>query len=397
MDEIVGRSTLPPSAAAPLEPGVDLTAATPVEPSPLPQAAPRWAVIGIFILMVVGALGFARPFLVPVVLGFLLTLVFSPIRRFFDRRGLPSSVSALLIVGVLLAGLVAMVVGLAEPVSKWIEDAPRITREIERKIEDLRGAAATIVEAGEQIGDLAEAVDSSQAQTVVLQEPTLLSSLALVAPAVAAQVVFVLALLFFLLSSGDMIYEKIVHVMPTFRDKRQAMRIAYDIERRLSAYLLTITLINAALGVAIGLAMWAIGLPNPLLIGVVAFALNFVPYLGAILGASIAGVVGLVSLDELREAAFAAGAYFGLTFTFGQFLTPFFVGRRLQLNPVVVFLSVALCAWLWSVIGMLIATPLLVTVRSFCEHIPPLQSVGDFLSARGAEAESNDDAEPGKS
>ena len=201
-------------------------------------------------------------------------------------------------------------------------------------------------------------------------------------------------LLYFILASGDMIYEKIVYVLPTFRDKRLAMRIAHDIERRVSRYLFTITLINAGLGIAIGSAMWLLGMPDPLLFGVIAFLLNFIPYIGAIAGTALATIIGLVSLPHAGSRR-SGRAYLALTSLEGQFVTPYCIGRSLKLNTVVVFLSVTLWAWLWSVVGMIVATPLLVSFRVLCEHIPMLEGVGHFLSARGAENET--DGRPGGS
>jgi predicted PurR-regulated permease PerM len=128
-------------------------------------------------------------------------------------------------------------------------------------------------------------------------------------------------------------------------------------------------------------------MPNPVLFWIVGFFLNFIPYLGAIIGVTVATVVGFVSLDLAQQALLVGAVYFALTSIEGQFITPYFVGRSLRLNTVVVFLSVTLFAWLWSVVGMLVATPLLVTVRTFCEHIPALEGLGHFLSARGAETE----------
>ncbi len=115
------------------------------------------------------------------------------------------------------------------------------------------------------------------------------------------------------------------------------------------------------------------------------FLFNFVPYLGAIAGAALSLFVGLVAFEYAGTAFLAAGLYFALTSIEGQFVTPYFVGRRLRLNTVVIFLSVALWAWLWSVMGMLLAVPLLVTIRSFCEHVPSLRPIGNFLAGRGAE------------
>ncbi len=184
-----------------------------------------------------------------------------------------------------------------------------------------------------------------------------------------------------------MIYEKIVHVLPTLSDKKRAMRIARDIEQKLSTYLFTITVINIGLGIVIGTVMWAIGMPNPLLFGVAVFALNYIPYAGPATGVVLATVVGLISGDGLWLGALAGGSYILIATIEGHLITPYFVGRRLRLNTVVVFLSIALWAWLWSIVGMIVATPLLVGVRTFCEYIPSLEGVGAFLSARGDEQE----------
>jgi predicted PurR-regulated permease PerM len=315
--------------------------------------------------------------------------VFSPVRRALERVGVGAGFSAFLITGALLAGVLGAVLALAAPVSEWIDDAQTIGRQIEFKLRDLRGVAEQVQDAARQIDELAGAGDE-EVQRVVVEGPGLASSLAFTAPGVLAQALFTLVLLFFVLASGDMFYEKVVAVMPTFRDKRRAVMIARDIERKLSHYLFTITLINAGLGVAVGLAMWWLGLPNPLLFGVIAFLLNYIPYVGAVAGVALAAVVGLVALPTAWDALAAAAVYLLLTSIEGQFVTPFFVGRNLALNTVVVFLSVTFWAWLWSVVGMLVATPLLVTIKVFCEHIPSLEGVGLFLSARGAEREEED-------
>ena len=355
--------------------------------------APRWAVVGIFLLLAIAGLAFAREFLLPVVLALLLTLVFSPVRRFLNRWRISSALSAVAIVGMLVGLLVASAMILTEPVSKLIEDAPRIGRELEGKLFSLRGSASAVIEAGEKITELASAPKNAGTPEVVVREPGgFFATVASIAPTVLAQVVFTLVLLLFLLASGDMLYEKIVHVMPTFKDKRRAVSIAYDIERKLSHYLGAITLINACLGVAIGTSMWLLGVPNALLLGLIGFAANFVPYIGALFGTLITAVVGLVAFDDVWTGLLPAAVYFALTTIEGQLVTPALVGRRLEVNTVVVFLSVAFWAWLWSIVGMLVAVPLLVAARTFCEHIPQLNSVGDFLSARGAENNEEKDA-----
>jgi predicted PurR-regulated permease PerM len=369
------------------------------EPEPRPEArppvalaaAPRWAVIGIFLMLLIGGMAYARSFLMPVVMAFLLALVFSPIRRSLGRVGVPAGAAAFLIVGLLLVGIVAGVGALAQPVSGWIERAPLIGLQLDWKLRELRGATESVRDVAEQMERLTSGADDPAVQRVVVEDGGNVLMMAATVPAVLAQVAFTLVLLFFLLASGDLFYQKIVYAMPTFPDKRRAVLIARDIERKLSHYLLTITLINVGLGVAVGLALWWLGMPNPLLFGVMACLLNYVPFLGAVIGVVIATIVAILTFPTLPPA-FAVGAvYFLLTAVEGQIITPWLVGRRLQLNAVVVFLSVTLFAWLWSVIGMLVATPLLVLVRTFCEHVPGLQPFGRFLSDR----EGGPDGEPG--
>jgi predicted PurR-regulated permease PerM len=364
-------------------------------PAPAPEAQsgaatgrpyPRWAIIGIFFLILIGGLAYARNFLMPLVLAILLKLVFTPPQRALERLGLPGGLAAAAIVATLVSVLAAGIVMLAAPVTDWVNRAPTIGYQIEAKLGQLRWATEGMREAAAQMEAIASGEADPEVQRVVVEDGGPFS-LALTLPQVAAQFVFTLILLFFLLASGDMFYEKIVHVMPTFRDKRTAIRIAHDIESKLASYLSSITLINAGLGLAVGIAMWLLSMPNPVLFGVIAFLLNYIPYLGAMAGVAISLAVGIVSLPELEQALTVAAVYFLLTSIEGQLVTPYFVGRRLRLNTVVVFVMVTLMAWLWSVVGMLVATPLLVTVRAFCEHIPALNPLGDFLSARGAERE----------
>jgi predicted PurR-regulated permease PerM len=215
----------------------------------------------------------------------------------------------------------------------------------------------------------------------------LLENAAASTPVIVAQLILTLALLFFMIASGDLFYEKIVQASSTFHDKRRALKIVYQIERKLSSYFLTITAINAVLGMAIGLGLYLAGMPNPAVFGMMAFVLNYIPFLGAIAGAAVTFSIGLVSLDTLGGAALVTIIYLALTTIEGQLITPYAVGRSLRLNAVVVFLTVAFWGWAWSVLGMVIAVPVLITLRAFCEYVPALNNLGIFLSDRNTSAD----------
>lgn len=260
-----------------------------------------------------------------------------------------------------------------------------MAQEVEWKLRNLSGVAAAVVEAEEQITEAAAAAaDQTNAPLeVVVEQRGPLTEVALGAPLIVAQTVFVLILTFFILASGSLFYERLVAVMPNFADKRRAISIAYDVEREVSRYLLHITLINAGLGVAVGLALGALGMPNPMAFGLLAFAMNFVPFVGAMVGVVLSFAVALMNLPSLFDAAVVAGVYFLLTSIEGQVVTPWLVGRKLRLNTVVILIAVAFWAWLWSIMGMIMAVPLLVTMSVLCKHIDALRPLGEFLSGPG--------------
>jgi predicted PurR-regulated permease PerM len=345
------------------------------------RALTDWAIIVIALLAVLTAFALARQFLVPVMMAFLLSLVFSPLCRWLRRRRIPEAVSAAVIVAALVAGLIAAITSLAVPVAGWIDDAPQYMWEIEQKLQSWSGVAEAVSDADKEIKEATEAASGDgEAMEVVVQESGPMSTIALEAPVVAAQTVLVLILLYFVLASGNLFYERLVRVMPTFSDKRRALSIVYDVEREVSRYLLSITLINAGLGAAVVIAFTLLGMPNPFLFGLLAFGLNYVPFIGALAGTALVFSVALVSQETAWAAAVSALTYWGLTAVEGQVVTPMIVGRRLRLNTVVIVISIAFWAWLWSFMGMLMAVPLLVTFRVFCKHVPQLSKIEEFLS-----------------
>lgn len=335
------------------------------------------------VLSLVTALAVSRVFIVPVILAFLLALVFSGPCRFMRRRGVPEPLTAAGICAGLLVGVTAVAMALAMPVSEWVASAPEMARELEWKVKDLTGLAEAVAEAERQIEDATTAAaDGEKPVKVVIDEQGPITTIALGAPLIVAQTVFVLILMYFILASGSLFYERLVRVLPTFADKRRAIQIAYDVEKEVSRYLLTITVINAGLGVSIGLALGLMGMPNPLAFGLVAFALNFVPFIGAIAGVALSFAVALLSLPTVWDAFMVAAVYFSLTSLEGQIITPFLVGRQLRMNTVVILISVAFWAWLWSIMGMIMAVPLLVTFRVICRHVEGLRAFDEFLSGR---------------
>ncbi|MCF3973781.1 AI-2E family transporter [Paracoccus salsus] len=345
----------------------------------------NWAVIGIFLILAFAAIASARDFLMPVTMAILLFFVFTPSRRFARRLGIPDALTAAGVTLTILALVAVLAYAASGPLNRAAENIPTIRFQLEQKLDRVRESMRDIQQAAEQIDEAqnVEDEDGASAATIKVEEESesTMETVVKLTPQLMGQVLFTLILMFFMIASGDMLYLKIVQSFDSMGEKRSAYLALREIEDSLGSYLGAITIINACLGLAIGLAMWAWGMPGPVLFGVGAFALNFIPYLGAIAGVVIAAVVALVALPGLFWPAMVASTYLALTALEGQLITPYFVSRRLQLNTVVVFLAVALWAWLWSVLGMVIAVPVLVVLRVLSENIPGWEKFGNFLAA----------------
>lgn len=168
-------------------------------------------------------------------------------------------------------------------------------------------------------------------------------------------------------------------LVPSFSDKRRVVDLSQQIEENVSAYLVTITLMNAAVGVATGLAMWACGLGDPILWGTVAFLLNYVPIMGPFAGVGIFLFAGLLTIDPLVQALLPAGLYLLIHLVEGEAITPMLLARRFTLNPVLVIISLIFWFWMWGVPGAVLAVPMLAMIKIICDGVRPLNAVGHFL------------------
>lgn len=352
------------------------------EPQSVQVTKSSYATQGIFLILAIYALFFGRDFFMPVVLAFLFALTLTPMVRFASKRGIPAPLSAtLLVLG--SAGLIGF--GgylLSGPVTNLIQDAPQIGYTLTERIQRLRGPYDMLMELSGQIDNVTDSVNEKGVVKVAVQQPGILSQAAGNMLSIATNAAIVVVLSMFLLASGTMFYEKIVQSFTRMSDKKRALRIVYDVEREVSRYLLTVAIINGALGLVIGLGLWVIGMPTPLLWGVMAALLNFLPYIGALATIIIVAVISIISFDSLGYALLAPAFVVFCNVMEGQIITPLIVGRRLELNAVAIFIAVAFWSWLWGFIGALIAVPLLVIVKVFCDHFDGWQSFGNFLAAQ---------------
>jgi predicted PurR-regulated permease PerM len=338
------------------------------------------ALTGLFLLACFYTLYFARDFFLPVALALVLNFLLAPVVRFGIRLHLPKAFSAALVMAAVFAALGVLGYELSYPLTEWLERVPELGAKLQAQVKPLHRSMEKISKASDQVEGLASIkATNQQPQRVEFKRANLVDALFSGTPKFVLSSLVTMVLLFFLLASGDLFLNKLVHVLPTLSDKRKAIQIAREIEENISQYLFTITLINAGLGVISALIFWAFGLPNPALWGMAAGVLNFIPTVGSLSVAAIVTVVAVITFPSLAHALSIPGAYLGLTITTGTFVTPLIVGQRLTLNPVVIFLGLSFWAWLWGIPGALLAVPMLAMFKIFCDHIEPLAPVGEFL------------------
>jgi len=338
--------------------------------------------LGVIVAIVAAALlFFAKDVVLPFALGMLIALTLSPLTRGVARYGVPPIVSAVCLVLAVALTTAGGLYLLSGPVSEWIDQAPQVRLELENRLRDISASLKTVREASERVEDITEAAKDNDVLKVAIDQPGIVTSTALDMVTLATTALVALVLALFLLASNDIFYVKIVESFPNLTEKTRALRIVYSIEQRISRYLLSITLINAGLGVTVGLSMWALGMPQPALWGAIAFLFNFLPYIGALTGIALCAAMALVTFSSLPYALLPPLAYLLANMIEGQFVTPVFLGRRLNLNAVAVFSAVVFWAWMWGIAGALMAVPLLVCFKSMCDHIPALSVVGNFLDS----------------
>jgi predicted PurR-regulated permease PerM len=339
---------------------------------------------GILGVLLFHTLQIARPLFLPIALAILASFALTPIVRPIVRWGVPSAVAAALVVSVVVLVGGAGVYALSGPAADWIGRAPAKLREAERKLRPIRAPVERIAEATREVEKATDIEDDAKNPVVVTDERSLFSDLVLQTQGVLVTLVATLVLLFFLLATGEGLAGALAVLPPWAADPGSARALVEAIEADVSRHLLTITLINAGLGVAVAASLALLGVPNPALWGVMAAVLNFVPFVGAVLGTLVVAGVALISFDEPGRAVLAAATFALLTGVEGLVITPAALGQRLTLSPVAVFTSLLLWSFLWGVPGALIAVPVLAVVKIVADRIPALRSLARMLASAKA-------------
>lgn len=366
---------MPDSTPSPIE--VELEPARSDTPPEL-----RTIFLGILTLLAtLAACYVAAEIILPIVLAFVLGAMFQPLMRLLLRFGVPRILAALIIVLSLVCAFAVVGLLLSGPLAQLIAQLPQTLPRLQERLYFLSAPIRSIGRALEHVESLAP---GGGHQPVAVQGPTLPEKVLLQVRIVGEGAFATLLVLFFLLIAGDQFLRRLVEILPGFKEKRQAVDIAQQIEHDISIYLATITCMNILVGVATAGMAWLTGLGSPLLWGTAAFLLNYVPILGPTAGVVIFLVAGIVTIESLWAAFLPAVLYFLIHCAEGETITPMLLAARFTVNPVLVTIGVIFWYWMWGVAGAVLATPMLAIFKIICDRIEALRPVGHFIGGEPA-------------
>jgi predicted PurR-regulated permease PerM len=336
--------------------------------------------LALLALLALGAgLSLARPLLVPLAFALMLFFLLRQPVRWLTQRGLPRPLSSTLVLGTVLGLVVLAVVELTGPALAWSQRMPGAVRALEQKSRNLRYPVEHVTSAVQAVTRLAEVGHPKTVPQVDVVKPGFVEGLLAQAGKIAAQIGLAVGAAFFMLVDGDALLSRLFRLGAPLAGNKRSTAVINEVGHRMSGYLGAVTLVNLGLGIAVTLALALLGMPNPWLWGALAAVLTYVPYVGPAVGIGLVTLASFVTFPTLGAALAPPLAYLALAVVEGNLVTPFVLGRTCAIRPLVIFVWLALWAWLWSVPGAILAVPLLMLVRFVCDESPRLAALSYLM------------------
>ena len=350
---------------------------TKVAAAPWPQASvPLTIVCGI---TVIASIYFARDLLIPLFLAVLLALLLRPLFRRMQKLRLPDFVSAGILILAVAVLVMLGIVKLAGQAQEWLAHAPDTVVKVRKMLPTNSGPIGDIKKTSDAVKGLAKTETQGPPIPVEVFTPDLALTVVGISGHLLASVVIVFVVAFFLLALSDLLLKQAVESRSLFYEKKNIVQLVQNVETGVSRYLLTVTLINICLGVLTAMVLWILRIPNPILWGVMATTLNYVPHVGAFLCMLVLFFVGAVTHESLSYGTLVAACFAAITFVESYFITPMTLSKSLQLSPLAVILSVLFWGWLWGISGGLMAAPLLAIAKIICDQFEVTRSLSVIL------------------
>src|SRR5437762_11751153 len=364
----------------------------------MPNGRTPFAIKLIAAILCTAALAVGKEFFIPVALAFCFHALLRPVVRSLERWKLPAPAGAAIVV---LGSLALVIVGgwaLSGQVSGFMQKAPQSIataraklRDIGRPLDRLTNAAAGTTPATAARADSSArasakpppppAAPPPPPSSVTPQPavPSVFTALLGRATAVIALFLQVLVLLYLLLAAGSMLFRKLVKVVPGPDDKRTVSDVFHETESIVARYLVVTALINVGQGIAVGLAMWAIGMPDPLMWGLLTFVMEFIPYLGGAINVGLLLIIGFTVFPDIGHVLLAPAIYLVITTIQNNVVSPYAYGGRLKLNPLAVMICVMFWWFIWGIPGVFLSIPIAATLKVLGDQVPRMSALAELL------------------
>ncbi len=323
----------------------------------------------ILLLLVVEGLQLASSLLLPIAISLLLMFLLSPPVRWLQARKIPESIAAAMVVFGTVGVIGAGTAWLADPAAEWLRDAPATVSKVETRLRKLIRPLSGLQKTAEKLQQATTAPAGGQAPKVQMQSAGVLAQIGGTTANAAASTLTVVFLTYFLLASGRLLRVKVRRMVGDSERRDRLTDALGQIEGHMSRYLVLNTIISLFVGGATWGLLAAVGMPNPMLWGAVAFVLNYVPYVGALVTLALIVVSALVAFDDSGRVLMAAGGFFVINLLEGNLITPYVLGHKMPLNVVAIFVCLLFWGWVWGIPGAIIAVPLTVMIQVICAHV----------------------------
>lgn len=342
----------------------------------------RWRIIGTVSSVVTAiiafgtAVYFARPVLLPIAAAFVFSVLLAPAAEWLRRYKVPSGLRAFIVVGLAFSIFISGLYLAIQPGAAWIENLPNVISQAKEKLVGMREAVDKVQDVSEQVNELTDLGGASKEEVIVVEGPGLGDSLVASARTIIVQIIFATVLTYFFLSARIDIRRKLLLLRERRSGMMQTYRMIKAVEQKVGSYMLTMLMINIGLGVVTTCAMWAIGMPSPMIWGGLAALLNFIPYLGPIILTALLALSGIVQFETPATMLAPAAIYIALNFIESNLITPTLIGVRLTISPLAVILNISFWTWIWGPAGAVISIPVLVIFKTICDYSDTLRPIG---------------------
>ena len=341
----------------------------------------------ICIAIVILLLQLMRPVLLPLVLAGLLFYALDRPVDWLQKKRVPRAIGAAVMLFVVIASCGAVAYTLQGQALAVIDQLPagarklslslRAPRDEPSPVEKVQQAADTFKNAAKP--SVPAGVTRVQIEEKGFQASTFVWSTSVGLMSSVNQLVMVFFLTFFMLLSDELFKRKLVEIVGTLSQKKATVTVLEDIAGQIEQFLVIQILTSGVVAVVTGAVLWAMGLQQAALWGLLAGVLNTIPYYGPLLVTAGLSVVGFLQFGTVGKTAGVAGAALLITTLEGSLLTPTLMSRASSMNQVAVFVGLLFWSWVWGIWGLLIAVPLMMVIKVICDHVERLQPVGHLL------------------